>query len=203
MQHDEEYWRTVANSKKKDSKMQDVKLTNQKFVNLFERTLSDGRKWTFASRRENTSDNSTKADAVFITAGKEINGVPHVLLCEEYRPITGCWVYSFIAGCVDEGETVEQAAVRECFEESGLTLTDPKSFFNKTYPSSPGLTDERIAYVDGNITGEIKNESENIRCFWASPDDIIDIVESPSKQVSAQCIGMLMFIFAGITLMKD
>jgi ADP-ribose pyrophosphatase len=43
----------------------------------------------------------------------------HVILIRQYRYAVNAWMWELPAGSVDEGETPEQAAVRECHEEIG------------------------------------------------------------------------------------
>ena len=45
-----------------------------------------------------------------------------ILLDKEFRMAAGCFVYNFPAGLIDEGETPEEAAKRELYEETGLEL---------------------------------------------------------------------------------
>jgi nudix-type nucleoside diphosphatase (YffH/AdpP family) len=52
------------------------------------------------------------------------------------------WVTEAIAGMIDEGETPEQAVVREAMEETGYKVQEPKPIC--TFFSSPGGTSERI-----------------------------------------------------------
>ena len=43
----------------------------------------------------------------------------HVILIRQYRYAVGQWLWEFPAGSVDDGESPEQAARRECHEEIG------------------------------------------------------------------------------------
>ncbi|MBQ5768617.1 MAG: NUDIX hydrolase, partial [Clostridiales bacterium] len=46
-----------------------------------------------------------------------------LLLNKEFRMAVGCFAINFPAGLIDEGETPEDAAARELWEETGLKLT--------------------------------------------------------------------------------
>ena len=46
-----------------------------------------------------------------------------ILLSRVFRLAVNKWVYNFPAGLIDEGETVERAAIRELQEETGLKGT--------------------------------------------------------------------------------
>lgn len=66
-----------------------------------------------------TRPKSSAVDAIQILAILEKPSGPEVLLEKQFRPPTGKIVVEFPAGMVDEGETPEQAAVRELREETG------------------------------------------------------------------------------------
>ena len=46
-----------------------------------------------------------------------------ILVNREYRMAMAQWIYNFPAGLIDPGETPEESARRELWEETGLTLT--------------------------------------------------------------------------------
>jgi nudix-type nucleoside diphosphatase (YffH/AdpP family) len=52
------------------------------------------------------------------------------------------WIVEAVAGMIDEGETPEQAVIRETLEETGYRITAPRPI--GTFFSSPGGTSERI-----------------------------------------------------------
>lgn len=60
------------------------------------------------------------------------------------------WLYECCAGMIDEGETPEEAAHREAFEETGCKLLDLE-FIGRAYPS-PGGTDEMCTMYCGRIS---------------------------------------------------
>lgn len=63
--------------------------------------------------RRPTRPKTSPVDAIQILAVLEKASGPEVLLEKQFRPPTGKVVVEFPAGMVDEGETPEQAAVRE------------------------------------------------------------------------------------------
>jgi ADP-ribose pyrophosphatase len=105
------------------------------------------------------------------------------------------WIVELVAGMIDQGETAEQAAVREVFEETGYRITNPRpigQFF-----SSPGGSDERFLLYfarvkeaqrdgkGGGIAGE-----EDIRVFHLGVDDLFrelarGTVEDPKLAIAA------------------
>lgn len=73
-----------------------------------------------------------------------------IVLCEQYRPPVDKNVISMPAGLVGDeaggaGESMESAAKRELFEETGYEATEFKFLFDGT--SSPGVTDEVITFL--------------------------------------------------------
>ncbi len=112
-----------------------------------------------------------------------------LLLIRQYRPPARGMVIEFPAGLIDDGETAEQAAVRELKEETGFTggitqVTPP------TY-NSPGLSGETVHHVFITI-----NEQDPINAKpVAEPDggESIEILPVPRKDLPAfirsECAG--------------
>ena len=68
----------------------------------------------------------------------------HVILIRQYRHAVGQWLWELPAGSVDEGESPEQAARRECHEEVGQV---PQTIvrISALYPT-PGYCDEEMIF---------------------------------------------------------
>ena len=86
------------------------------------------------------------------------------------------------AGLVDEGETPEEAAGRELFEETGLRAAALECCF--TMLPSPGLTDEyafvHLALVDASRLADaagLAHENEDIRPIAADVDALVEAVD--------------------------
>lgn len=76
----------------------------------------------------------------------------HVILIRQYRYAVNRWLWELPAGSVDEGETLEDAARRECHEEIGQwpeTVVRLGSMF-----PTPGYCDEEMFFfrVSGLVT---------------------------------------------------
>lgn len=103
----------------------------------------------------------------------------HILLCKEFRMAVGEKVVNFPAGLIDEGETVEQAAVRELHEETGLTLINIEDVWKESY-SAIGFANELNVVVVGTANGTIQpsdSEREEIDAAWYSKDEVADLLK--------------------------
>ena len=95
-------------------------------------------------------DRNGTGSAAFILA--RIVPDDEILLVRQFRPPAGRLMLEFPAGLIDPGETAEQTAVRELYEETGycgrvLGCSRPGW-------SSPGLTGETICMVRMEIDGD-------------------------------------------------
>jgi nudix-type nucleoside diphosphatase (YffH/AdpP family) len=92
---------------------------------------------------------------------------------------TDGWITELVAGMIDEGETPEQAIVRETFEETGYRIRDPQ-LIGKFF-SSPGGTSERFFLHFARISkahregrgGGLAGE-EDIKVRYVAIDDLFD-----------------------------
>ena len=142
------------------------------YIKLYE--LDNG--YQFASRKARpVPEGNYKPDAVVVIA-HDAQG--RLLVIREKRPVAGGYIWALPAGKVDVGESFLQAAEREVREETGLQLmirphTHP--MFSRTF-ASPGITDEIVAIVHGEVEGTISNEhldgDEDIKAYLMSPDDM-------------------------------
>ncbi len=138
-------------------------LTQGAHLNLFEISYLDvnnhQRSWRIASRHSAPKcmrGNFEMPDAVVIVAHHV--KANKLVIIKEFRVPLGNYQYGFPAGLVDEGESIEQTAVRELYEETGLTLQRVMHISPPIYSSS-GLTDESISMVYVTCEGEPSNQS--------------------------------------------
>jgi len=78
------------------------------------------------------------------------------------------WLLELVAGMIDEGESIQDVAIRECKEEAGLEIKNTHEIFS--YYSSPGGCTEQItlfyAEVDSHSAGGVyglDSEDEDIK----------------------------------------
>ncbi len=89
----------------------------------------------------------------------------HVILIRQYRHAVNQWLWELPAGSVDEGETPEVAARRECHEEIGQ-VPDTIVRLGALYPT-PGYCDEemfffRVSGLADTAEEAAKDEDEDI-----------------------------------------
>lgn len=122
-----------------------------------------------------------------------------VVLIRQYRYPIGDYIYEFPAGLVEPGEDMEQAAIRELYEETGLRLTPiPGGCCSRPFFTTVGMTDESCGTVFGRCEGEptsIHQEAtEEIQVVLADKSECRRILRE--ENVAVQCAYMLMHFIA-------
>jgi len=178
------------------------KLTNEKWLNLFEMTFNGGKKWIFASRHKEPFEQKI-ADAVMIVAKTTINGQSYLVVIKELRPAIwdgeSCWEYSFPAGLIDGapalGQTAEDAAIREFKEETGLKLNKILVVSPRVY-SSAGMTNESMQFVFGEAEGipttKYQEEHENIEILLFDDKDIEKLLLNKTAKFGSKAWAILL-----------
>lgn len=180
------------------------KLTDNKFVNLYGVKATSVHNtpvsYFVASRAKSINELKLKTkknmpDGVIIYSiyGEKRD---RVVLIRQYRYTIGDYIYEFPAGLVEPGEDFHEGAVRELYEETGLTLTPLKvdQGFEKPYFTTIGMTDESCAtvygYAAGTISAEAQEDSEEIEVVIADRDEVKRILRE--ENVAIMCAYMLM-----------
>ena len=97
-----------------------------------------------------------------------------ILVNREYRMAMAQWIYNFPAGLIDPGETPEESAKRELWEETGLRLTRIDDVMDNSY-SAVGFSNERNICVFGAAEGEFRkstSDTEEIIPGWYTKEEI-------------------------------
>ncbi len=102
-----------------------------------------------------------------------------IVLLRQYRYPIGDWIYELPAGLIDEGESPEEAAVREMKEETGLDMVvcpDVDPIWQQPYYMGQGYTDEACVAVFGLVSGNIRDrkpeEWESIEVVCAGKEEV-------------------------------
>lgn len=95
-----------------------------------------------------------------------------VVLIEQFRAGAAAgggpaWLTEIVAGMVGRGETTEQVAAREAWEEAGATITALEPIC--TYFPSPGILSEKVVVFCGRI------DSSTVAAFGGLPEEHEDI----------------------------
>jgi ADP-ribose pyrophosphatase len=129
--------------------------------------------WDYVSRKNN---------ALVVTVICFDKKSKKYLLIRQPRVPIGKHVIEFPAGLVDQGETPEQAAIREMKEETGY---DGKLIrVSPVISKSAGLTDESAVIVEVEVKGAKKGkdameETEDIESLWVSVKDFFKLSQNP------------------------
>ena len=114
-------------------------------------------------------------------------------LMEEPNP----FLYECAAGAVDDGETPEQAARRECLEETGCTVVDIE-FIGICYPS-PGSMDAKFYLYLGRVEKATPgyfgfvDEGEEIKTHLLPAAAVIDMLDRNEINNAATMISVHWF----------
>jgi ADP-ribose pyrophosphatase len=146
--------------------------------------------WTWAGRPHNVS-------AVMVAA---THGDKLVLIKEFRVPING-YIWGFPAGLVERGESPEDTAKREIFEETGLTISNYIRSTSPTTRTSPGMTDERLSIVFACATGipntRLLEDTEDIEVHLLTRIEVAHIIERGDEIDSKAYLIMLRFVEDG------
>ena len=134
-------------------------------------------------------------DGVIIYA---IYGEAHdkVVLIRQYRYTLGDYIYEFPAGLVEPDENYHEGAIRELYEETGLSLAPIQvpDAYQKPYFTTVGMTDESCAtvygYASGSISTKAQEDTEEIEVVLANRQEVKRILKE--EKVAIMTAYMLM-----------
>ena len=100
--------------------------------------------------------------------------VQKVLLIKRKKK-TNMGLYNGIGEKIEKDETVQEATIRECFEESKIKITNPRLLVTCIYPKSINSEEEKELYVLYDFVEEVNVEETYEGNFeWKSIDFALD-----------------------------
>ncbi|MBR6596223.1 MAG: NUDIX hydrolase [Oscillospiraceae bacterium] len=183
------------------------KKTNTRFLNFyeFEAIHRDGRVSPYyVSSRAKEIDQLKAVSRRNDPDGVILYGVygenkDKVVLIRQYRYPLGGYVYEFPAGLVEPGEDMLSAAIREMYEETGLSFTPVEAgSYSRPFFTTVGMTDESCGTVFGYCSGVPTNAhqeaGEDIQVVIADRNECRRILRE--ENVAIMCAYMLMHFIA-------
>ncbi|MBS0263783.1 MAG: NUDIX hydrolase [Planctomycetes bacterium] len=158
--------------------------------------------WSLASRNATPRlDGSPLSPAaVFLVPLLRTPEGTRLVMMREFRIPLGDYEYSFPAGLLDPGESVETTARRELHEETGLTVTSVRAL-SPAVASSAGMTDESAVIVFLECTGTPHTEnceaSEDIHLLVLDFEQMCALRRTPVKFSSKAWLITLLFETVG------
>lgn len=180
------------------------KQTDNRFLNLYEAEAEhrDGSTspYYIASRapqieslKISTKNNTPDGVIIYAVHGEQKD---KIVLIRQFRYPINDYIYEFPAGLVESGENMSECAIREMYEETGLTFK-PLSVsdgYTKPYYTTIGMTDECCGTVYGYCSGVPNNShqeaGEDIQIVLADRTECKRILKE--EKVAIMCAYMLM-----------
>lgn len=162
------------------------KVNAGKFIHRYDITYEtdDGgeKVYEMISRNANVSSHeelmAKEPDAVVLIMHDEAK--EKVLINREFRLATGEWVYNFPAGLIDDGETAEESAKRELWEETGLELISVQDKIPISY-SAVGFSNETNVCIVGTAKGKFRKSTsvvEEIEPGWYTKAQVRELIRT-------------------------
>ena len=184
--------------------------THNKYLNCFQLEVEhrDGqvRPYYMASRMQSPEELKISRGLEYLDA-VEIYGIcrgddgeDRMVLVRQYRAPIDDYIYELPAGLIEDGEPLIEAAVREAYEETGMTFTPievPEGYMRPLF-AGVGLCDESISTVFGYMTGTPTNahqeDSEDIEVILADRQECKRIMRE--ETVALMCGYQMMHFIA-------
>lgn len=117
-----------------------------------------------------------------------------IVLIRQYRHATGLYLWELVAGRIDHGEGVRQAAARELIEETGYRARRFRVFLD-VFPT-PGFLEERmyILLAEGLTAGKAQpEEDEKITVKAFTPPRLDNMIRKGELRDAKSIAGLLYY----------
>ena len=118
-----------------------------------------------------------------------------IVLIRQYRHATRQYLWELVAGRMDEGESVKEAAARELLEETGYRAKSFKVFLD-VFPT-PGFLEERmyILLAEGLTAGQAEpEEDEKIQVRSYSLNELKQMIHKGQLHDAKSIAGILYYL---------
>jgi ADP-ribose pyrophosphatase len=118
-----------------------------------------------------------------------------IVLIRQYRHATRQYLWELVAGRMDEGESVKEAAARELLEETGYRAKSFKVFLD-VFPT-PGFLEERmyILLAEGLTAGQAEpEEDEKIQVRPYSLNELKQMIHKGQLHDAKSIAGILYYL---------
>ena len=179
---------------------------------IFNYTLEDGTSFDYevVSRNILNMENVNKPKKSNAVTIIPYDSEGNIYLIREFRYAVNDFVWEVPSGLVDEGEHIEDAAIRELKEETGLsgqmTLYIPPSY------SSIGMTDETSGAVLINVPRDYNTPNpdepvkkvttnsikEEIYLYKMKLEDAVDKIMTSNEKFGTRCQLFILYMMAAI-----
>ena len=180
------------------------KVTDNPFLNLYnfdvEKRNGKTGKYYVASRKKDpkqlkaaTHKNTSDGVIIYSVYGEKKD---KIVLVKQFRYPINAYVYEFPAGLVEPDENYHEGAIRELYEETGLSLSPIQvpDAYQKPYFTTVGMTDESCAtvygYASGAISTKAQEDTEEIEVVLADRQEVKRILKE--EKVAIMTAYMLM-----------
>lgn len=180
-----------------------VELFTSKYLSMYKLKLTNKKgnpkDYFIVSRRDKEhltclSEKKDYCDGVMILPITKDN---KIIMVKQYRPAINDYIYELPAGIVDPGETIEEAAKRELYEETGLKCISYEMVLKPSY-SSVGITDETTAVVKMIVEGEVSTENleddEELEVLEISLEEAKEFVKNNNVSMKAALILTYLYL---------
>ena len=126
--------------------------------------------------------------AVVVARGDEI------LLCRQYRLIVNRICWEIPGGKVDEGETIEAAAIRECVEEAGIRCREVKPLIRFQLGSDAIDNPTHIFYSTAFVeTGQGGDHREIESLSWVPLERCLEMIATSEIADALSIVGLFSY----------